>query len=129
MISIPIKVKEGIAPPLGNPFHLYTIRDVAFQYGKVGEIDTGLDFKLPPNTVLTIRSTVPGLYVMDWKMEEGTLKVAVVAVGLPVNLVGKVAWGTAEVSSAERVPMRFLEMADEGGRKIRGDLQSVKSGE
>ena len=70
-----------------------------------------------------------GLYVVDWRIDEGVLKVAVMAVGTNVHLVGKVSWGTAEVGLMERVPVRFLEMAEEGGRKIQGDSKSVSSGE
>ena len=129
MISIPIKVSEGIAPPAGNPFQLRTVGDVYVSQGEVREIYTGLGFALPVGMMLRIRSTSPNLYVVDWQIDEGELKVAVVAVGANVQLVGKVIWAQAEIVPMEKARIRFLETAEGGGRVIKGDAQPVKSGE
>lgn len=129
MKTILVRLSKGATPPGGNPFLLRMVKDVTLLAGDVGVIDTGLDFRLPDGTWLTIQSTEAGLFVLGWQIEGGSLKVAVIAVDNPVNINAGAEWGIARIDHREPEKVRFAEMGEGGGRIIRGEARPVKSGD
>lgn len=124
MITIPIRLSKEIKPPVGNSFSLQSVGEVTISPGQIALIETGMSFSLPRGVDLTVQAVKPGLFVVDWRMED-CLEVVVVSIGI-VNIVAGEVWGKAQIVRQKLEKVRFAEIGMNGGRIIKGDAQPVK---
>ena len=126
MRSIALKRKSDLVPvPMGNRFYLSSIRDVYVSpSSRTIRIDTGLEFSLADDLILTVESIVKGAHVLDFGFEDGVLKVAVVGSDI-VEIQAGSNWAIATIRELPVAKIRFLETTEAGTRVVRGDAQEA----
>lgn len=122
------KVEDKIPPPTGNgfPVHAHKVYGIMPPW----RVDSGLGMKIPKGYPLRLESA--GKFIITgWSVAGGRLMVLVEPIepGFPsapeVSPEEGELVATAWVGQYERVPIRFVERPQEGGRVIRGDAKVV----
>lgn len=141
------KVEEGIQPPTGNGFPVFVNnhKDV-FMGGVLGlqsfTVDTGLNISLPKGFTIEVESLIG--FQMDWSLAgmevgrgngekeyipEGRILLKSYNTSIEINKFREEGKPIAKIWIVKRQveKIRFMEMAKDGGRVIRGDGKVVNS--
>lgn len=126
MLSLRIQVlDERAARPVGNPFEMRSV-GILYRNGACFCVRTGLAIVLPTDTTLEIRSSVDGLFITGWRMDDelqvmmrftDDAAAQLVVDGQPFAL--------AYLVERKTVPVRFIEFRDKA-RVVVGGAEKVK---
>jgi hypothetical protein len=79
---------------------------------------------LSNDMTLEIVAAREGITVIGWCSDDEGLKVSVVC---PLGIVCDKPFALVYIVERKKVPVRFVEFSNEGGRLIRGDAKEVKN--
>ena len=135
MKSVQVEMTGKHPAPTSNTLKLYACDKHpdwtnVLWYSGIVEIRCSLKLWLPTNMTLSIMSSLPGIYVIGTRIENGEIFLLTVLTGQRYEDILK-AWdgviAIAELVEQTPANVRFIQKAATGGRIITGDAKSVEN--